>query len=92
MLPVAPLPRSLDCPRRLFEDFPKNKGKICTRSGSHPYNLSLIASQIAHLGVPKAEKWAQGVVANFARAPKGGDTDQNKATAAGECAIALTNS
>ena len=71
---------------------PRNKGKVCTRSGSHPYNLSLIASQIAHLGEAKAEAWAKGVVANMARMPKGGDTDQIKAVAAGECAVALTNS
>jgi iron(III) transport system substrate-binding protein len=70
---------------------PKNKGRICTRSGSHPYNLSLIGSEIAHLGAAKAEEWAKGVVANMARAPKGGDTDQIKAVAAGECAVALSN-
>ena len=70
---------------------PKNKGKVCTRSGSHPYNLSLIGSQIAHLGEAKAEAWAKGVVANMARTPKGGDTDQIKAVAAGECAVALSN-
>jgi iron(III) transport system substrate-binding protein len=71
---------------------PKNKGTICTRSGSHPYNLSLIASEVAHLGEAKAEAWAKGVVANMARTPKGGDTDQIKAVAAGECAVALSNS
>jgi len=71
---------------------PKNKGKICTRSGSHPYSLSLLGSEIAHLGPAKAETWAKGVVSNMARAPKGGDTDQIKAVAAGECAIALSNS
>lgn len=71
---------------------PRNKGRICARSGSHPYNLSLLGSQIAHLGPSGAEAWAKGVVANFARAPKGGDTDQIKAAAAGECAIALSNS
>jgi iron(III) transport system substrate-binding protein len=70
---------------------PKNKGRICTRSGSHPYNLSLIGSEIAHLGEAKAEAWAKGVVANMARTPKGGDTDQIKAVAAGECSIALSN-
>ena len=63
---------------------PKLKGLVCTRSGSHPYNLSLMASIIAHEGDAKAEAWARGVVANFARAPKGGDTDQVKAVAAGE--------
>ena len=70
---------------------PRLKGKLCSRSGSHPYNLSLMASVIAHEGEAKAETWAQGMVANFARAPKGGDTDQIKAVAAGECGIALSN-
>ena len=71
---------------------PKLKGLVCTRSGSHPYNLSLMASVIAHEGDAKAEAWARGVVANFARAPKGGDTDQVKAVAAGECGVAVSNS
>ena len=71
---------------------PKNKGKVCTRSGSHPYNLSLLSAQIAHLGESKAEAWAKGVVANLARKPQGGDTDQIKAVAAGECGAALSNS
>lgn len=70
---------------------PKNKGKVCTRSGSHPYNLSLFGSMLEHLGAAKTEGWLQGVVANMARAPKGGDTDQIKAVASGECRIALTN-
>lgn len=70
---------------------PRLKGKVCTRSGSHPYNLSLMASIIAHQGEAKAEQWAKGVVANFARPPKGGDTDQIRAVAAGECAVALSN-
>ena len=71
---------------------PKLKGKVCTRSGSHPYNLSLMASIIAHQGEAKAEQWARGVVVNFARPPKGGDTDQIKAVAAGECGVAISNS
>jgi iron(III) transport system substrate-binding protein len=70
---------------------PRLKGKVCVRSGSHPYNLSLMASIIAHEGEAKAEAWARGMVANFARAPKGGDTDQIKAVAAGECGVALSN-
>jgi iron(III) transport system substrate-binding protein len=70
---------------------PRLKGKVCTRSGSHPYNLSLMASIIAHRGEAAAEQWARGVVANFARTPKGGDTDQIKAVAAGECAVAISN-
>lgn len=68
------------------------KGKVCSRSGSHMYNLSLMSSMIAALGPIKAEEWGRGVVANFARPPKGGDTDQLKAVAAGECAVAIANS
>ena len=71
---------------------PKLKGKFCSRSGSHPYNLSLMASVISHDGEAKAEQWARGLVANFARSPKGGDTDQIKAVAAGECGVAISNS
>lgn len=77
-----------------YEDLadPKLKGKVCTRSGSHVYNLSLMSALIEHWGEAKAEQWAKGVVANFARAPKGGDTDQIKAVAAGECGVAISNS
>jgi iron(III) transport system substrate-binding protein len=70
---------------------PKNKNRVCTRSGSHPYNLSLVAALIAHNGEAKTEEWAKGVVANMARSPRGGDTDQIKAVAAGECGVALSN-
>ena len=71
---------------------PKLKGKLCVRSGSHPYNLSLGAALVSHLGEEKTEAWARGLVANLARAPKGGDTDQIRAVAAGECQVALANS
>lgn len=71
---------------------PKNKGKVCIRSGSHPYNLSLFGAVMEHMGEQKTEAWLKGVVANLARAPKGGDTDQIKAVASGECEIAVTNS
>jgi len=70
---------------------PKNKGLLCTRSGAHPYNLSLFSAVTEHLGEAKAEQWLKGLVANMARDPKGGDTDQIKAVASGECGIALTN-
>jgi len=70
---------------------PKNKGKVCTRSGSHPYNLTLFGAVLEHLGAAATEAWLKGLVANMARPPKGGDTDQIKAVASGECAIALTN-
>ena len=71
---------------------PKNKGKVCTRSGSHPYNLTLFGAMLQHLGPQATEAWLKGLVANMAREPKGGDTDQIKAAASGECQIALTNS
>jgi iron(III) transport system substrate-binding protein len=71
---------------------PKNKGKVCTRSGSHPYNLSLFGAVLQHDGAAATEAWLKGIVANMARPPKGGDTDQIKAVASGECGIAITNS
>jgi iron(III) transport system substrate-binding protein len=71
---------------------PKNKGKLCIRSGSHPYNLSLFGAVAEHMGEEKTEAWLKGMVANLARPPKGGDTDQIKAVASGECDIAVTNS
>ena len=70
---------------------PKNKGKLCTRSGSHPYNLSLFGAMQEHLGPQATELWLKGLVTNMARSPKGGDTDQILAVASGECGIALTN-
>ena len=71
---------------------PALKGKLCIRSGSHPYNLSLFGAVTEHLGAAKAEAWMAGLVANMARAPKGGDTDQIKAAASGECGVAVSNS
>lgn len=71
---------------------PINKGRVCTRSGSHPYNLSLFGAMVEHLGDVQAEAWLKGLVANMARSPRGGDTDQVKAIGAGECQVALVNS
>lgn len=71
---------------------PALKGQVCTRSGSHPYMLSLMSSLISHLGEYGATQWAKDVVANMARAPKGGDTDQIRGVASGECGVALSNS
>ena len=70
---------------------PKNKGRLCTRSGSHPYNLSLFGAQLEQRGEAATEQWLRGMVANMARPPKGGDTDQIKAVASGECQIAIAN-
>lgn len=76
-----------------YEDLadPKWKGKICMRSGGHVYNLSLLSGMIGSLGEAKAEEWAKAVAANLARAPKGGDSDQIKSVAAGECELAVAN-
>ncbi|HMM54267.1 MAG TPA: Fe(3+) ABC transporter substrate-binding protein [Candidatus Desulfobacillus sp.] len=76
-----------------YEDLanPKLKGKVCVRSGGHPYNLSLGSALIQHLGEQKTEEWAKGLVANFARDPKGGDTDQIRSVAAGECGVSISN-
>ena len=71
---------------------PALKGLLCVRSGSHPYNLSLFGSMLEHLGPQATETWLKGLVANLAREPKGGDTDQIKGVASGECGFALTNS
>ena len=71
---------------------PVNKNKLCARSGSHPYNLSLFGSMVEHLGAPATEVWLKDLVGNMARSPKGGDTDQIKAVGSGECGIALANS
>jgi iron(III) transport system substrate-binding protein len=70
---------------------PRNKGKVCLRSGSHPYNLSLFGSLAQTNGDAQTETLLKGIVDNMARAPKGGDTDQIRAVASGECQIAVTN-
>ena len=70
---------------------PRYKGKICTRSGKHVYNVSLIASMIAHHGEARAQEWLQGVKANLARKPQGNDRAQAKAIFSGECDIGIGN-
>ncbi|MFB9057664.1 Fe(3+) ABC transporter substrate-binding protein [Mariniflexile ostreae] len=70
----------------------KWKGKILVRSSSNIYNQSLMASIIANNGEDTAKRWAEGIVANMARAPKGSDRDQVKAVVAGEGDLAIVNS
>ncbi len=70
---------------------PKWKGRICTRSGQHVYNIGLIASMIAHHGEDWTETWLGGVKANLAVKPTGNDRAQAKAVYAGQCDIALGN-
>ena len=78
---------------RNYEDLadPKWKGRVCMRSSTNVYNLSLLGALIDHLGEAKAEAWAKGVRANLAQEPKGGDTDQLKAVAAGQCDVTISN-
>ncbi len=69
----------------------KWKGRICVRSSDNIYNQSLVASIIASEGAEAAERWASGLVENLARPPQGGDRDQVKAAAAGQCDLAIAN-
>ena len=78
---------------RSYEDLadPKWKGRVCMRSSTNIYNLSLMGALIDHLGEQKAEAWAKNVHANLAQEPRGGDTDQLKAVAAGACDVTISN-
>lgn len=71
---------------------PELKGKICTRSGKHPYNVALVASMIAEQGEASTKVWLEGVKANLARKPQGNDRDQVKAIKEGLCDVSLGNS
>ena len=76
-----------------YEDLASDKwkGRLCTRSGLHDYNVALLGAYIAHHGEEAATQWAAGLKANLGKKPDGGDRDQVKAIAAGECDIALGN-
>ena len=76
-----------------YEDLadPRLDGEVCIRSSGNVYNVSLMAELIESLGAEAAEAWAAGVNANLARAPQGGDRDQLRALAAGECSVAVSN-
>jgi iron(III) transport system substrate-binding protein len=76
-----------------YEDLadPKMKGRICIRSGKHLYNISLLASMIAHKGEAGAEKWLRGLKANLARRPQGNDRAQARAVYEGVCDIGIAN-
>lgn len=82
-------PDELETYESLVQD--RWRGRICIRSSDNIYNQSLVASMIASDGASAAEEWAQGLVANFARPPRGGDRDQIKAVASGQCDIAIVN-
>lgn len=80
-------------PPRTYMDLadPKFKDLICIRSSTNTYNQTLLASIVTHEGEEKARDWAAGVVANMARAPQGGDTDQLRGIVSGECDISVSN-
>jgi iron(III) transport system substrate-binding protein len=67
------------------------EGMVCIRSATNVYTQNIVAALIAHLGAEATQAWAAGVVENFARAPQGGDTDQLRGIASGECDIAMSN-
>jgi len=77
-----------------YEDLadPRWRKRVCIRSSSNIYNQSLVASMIASDGMDQTQAWLNDFVANFARPPQGGDRDQIKAVAAGQCDVAVVNS
>ncbi len=80
-------------PPRTYQDLakPEYKGMVCIRSSSNVYMQNITAALIGHLGKDAVQDWATAVVGNFARAPQGGDTDQLRGIASGECKIAMSN-
>ncbi|MBR9836793.1 MAG: Fe(3+) ABC transporter substrate-binding protein [Rhodobacteraceae bacterium] len=76
-----------------YEDLadPKWKGRICTRSGTHPYNVALVSAMLHHHGEEETKAWLEAVKANLGRKPQGNDRAQVRAIWAGECDIALGN-
>jgi iron(III) transport system substrate-binding protein len=86
--------KSLDATTFNYEDLadPKWKGKICIRSGQHPYNTAMIAAYLAHHGEAATEAWLKGVKANLARPATGGDRDVARDIMGGICDIGIANS
>src|SRR5690606_11071679 len=85
--------RDLELDTFTYEELadPKWRGRVCIRSGQHPYNTSLIAAMIAHAGAEKTEQWLRGVKANLARKAAGGDRDVARDILAGICDIGIAN-
>jgi iron(III) transport system substrate-binding protein len=90
---VAYVAKELDIDSLTYEDFadPKWKGKVCIRSGQHPYNTALIAAMIAHNGVEATQTWLEGVKANLGRKAAGGDRDVARDILGGICDIGIAN-
>lgn len=85
--------KDLDLAGFAYEDLadPQWKGRVCIRSGQHPYNTSLIAAMIAHNGVEATEQWLRGVKANLARKAAGGDREVARDILGGICDIGIAN-
>jgi len=83
----------VETPPQTYQDLanPEYAGQVCIRSSSNVYTQNIVAALTAHLGEDAATEWAKGVVANFARDPQGGDTDQLRGIVSGECDIAMSN-
>ncbi|WP_370229687.1 Fe(3+) ABC transporter substrate-binding protein [Salipiger bermudensis] len=85
--------RVADADITTYEDLadPKWQGRICTRSGTHPYNVALVSAMLHHHGEEETKTWLEGVKSNLARKPQGNDRAQVKAIWSGECDISLGN-
>ncbi|ROT98037.1 extracellular solute-binding protein [Histidinibacterium lentulum] len=83
----------IENPPQTYQDLanPEYAGEVCIRSSTNVYTQNITAALIAHLGRDAVADWAEGVVANFARSPQGGDTDQLRGIASGECGVAMSN-
>ncbi|WP_366140709.1 Fe(3+) ABC transporter substrate-binding protein [uncultured Castellaniella sp.] len=90
---VAYVAKDLDIKALNYEDLadPRWKGKVCIRSGQHPYNTALIAAMIAHDGAEATEQWLRGVKANLGRAATGGDRDVARDILGGICDVGIAN-
>lgn len=84
---------TVDNPPQTYADLadPKYKGQICMRSATNVYSQTLLSAIIENDGADAAKAWAEGLMANLARAPQGGDTDQIRGVVSGECDIAVAN-
>ena len=85
--------KELDLTSFKYEDLsnPEWKGKVCIRSGQHPYNIALTAAYITHHGAEETKAWLEGVKANLARKAGGGDRDVARDIMGGICDIGIAN-
>ncbi|WP_224824111.1 extracellular solute-binding protein [Cognatishimia sp. MH4019] len=84
---------AIENPPQTYQDLgnAEYEGQVCIRSSTNVYTQNIVAALVDHLGEDAVKGWAEAVVGNFARAPQGGDTDQLRGIASGECGIAMSN-